>query len=154
MDLVDALAAVARFGLLPRLCDLVSEALRRAVERSCQLPVAAIGGQAGQAEAGVGEAGTVPVPAAYPQDRLERGPRTLGVVFLAQYPALVHDHVAVLLPGRLHGFHRLVHVSPGGGGVPGAQCVYGGVVVQPVAPAPVTGPFGSRDGLDEQLPGV
>jgi hypothetical protein len=62
---------------------LVDEGLRGAVERSCLLPVAAIGGEARQSEAGVGEAGTIPGPAAYPQGCLEHRPRALGVVLLA-----------------------------------------------------------------------
>jgi hypothetical protein len=56
---VEAVAAVARFGFLPRFCNLVNEGLRGAVKRRCPLPVAAIGSQAGQPEAGAGETGVL-----------------------------------------------------------------------------------------------
>src|SRR5215831_2114884 len=57
---VEAVLPVACFKLLPRLSRTVQEGLRDAVQHGRPVPVAGVGGQGRQAEAGVGD--TVMVP--------------------------------------------------------------------------------------------
>src|SRR6516225_4448503 len=87
--LVEAVPAVARLELLPRLFGWVERGLREAVEHGRPVPVARVRGQARQAEAGVGDTETVPVAAADPQGFVEAGSRAVRVVVLAPHPAHV-----------------------------------------------------------------
>jgi len=79
--LVQAVPAVARFKRLPRCSRSVEEGLRGAVEHGGLAPVTRVRGQAGQAETGDGDTGTVPVAAADPQGCPEAGSRAVGSLY-------------------------------------------------------------------------
>ena len=79
-QLGEAVLAVACFKLLPRLPGWVEEGLRDAVEYGRPAPVACVGGQAGKAEAGIGDTGTIADVAADPQGCRETGSRAVGVI--------------------------------------------------------------------------
>ena len=70
--LVEAVLAVARLAFFPPMSGPVKKGIRGAVQLACPVPVALVGGEAGQAEAGVGQTWPVTVPAAYPQACLEQ----------------------------------------------------------------------------------
>ena len=152
--LLDAVAAVARIGVIPRRPGRAEEGLGDAVEQGRPAPVARVGSQARQAEAGVGHAGTVPDAAADPQGCLEAGSRAVRVAVLAQHPAHVDRQAEAFEPDCLHSLCRLVQVSPGGGDVPGAQGVKAGVVVEVVGIQMVAGSLYAGHGLGEQRPGA
>ena len=125
----------------------VEKALRDTVQRPGPVPVAAISGQAGQAEAGASHVWAVPVAAADPQGRLEHGPRAVRVAVLAQHPAQVERHGGAFLPDRPRGSRRMFQVGPGGGEVAGAQGMDAGVVAQHIGDQVVTRSLGAGDGL-------
>jgi hypothetical protein len=62
-----AFAAIPSFGILPGFAGPVEGGLRDAVEHAGARPLARVGGQAGQAEHGVGDAETLSAAAAHPQ---------------------------------------------------------------------------------------
>ena len=153
-DSIEVFLAIARFGVLPGFAGPVEKGLRGAVEHTGSGPLAAVGGQARQAEGGVGEAGPFTVAAAHPQGGCEAGPRAVRVTVLAQRPAQVGRYVRACLAERPHHPGRLLQMGPGCRDVPGAQGVHAGVVVQDASEELVAGPPGARDGLGEQRLGA
>jgi hypothetical protein len=149
-DLVQALLAVVRFGILPGLAGPVEKGLRHAVQHRGSGPLTAVGGQARQAEGGVGKAGPFTVAAAYPQGGYEAGPRGVRVAVMTQHPAQVDQHMSVLFPdGPLRQEGR-VQVLARGREIAGPQRVHAGVVVQDAGEELIAGSLGAGDGLGEQ----
>src|SRR5580692_3481796 len=99
--LVQAVLAVARLASLPLFSCLVEKGLRGAVQLAGPAPIAQVAGETCQAEAGVGQTGPAPVPAAYPQACHEHRPRTLRVTLPAQDLAQVDRHVVAAVSDRL-----------------------------------------------------
>ena len=135
---------------MPGLAGPVEEGLRHAVQVRGPGPLAAVGGQARQAEGRVGEAGSFTVAAAYPQGGFEAGPRGVRVAVMPQHPAQVDQHVGVLFPDGLLRQEGRVQVLAGGRDVTGPQGVHGRVVVQDAGEKLIAGALGAGDGLGEQ----
>jgi hypothetical protein len=147
LRLVEALLAVARFGILPGFARPVQDGLRDAVQDGGAGPLAGVRGQAGQAQGGVGGTAVVAVAAPAGHGRGEPGPRTVRVTVQAQHPAQVDQQGIVSLPDRLPRLGRLFQVSPGGGQVAPLQGGHAGVVVQDAGAELVAGAPGGGDGL-------
>ena len=152
--LIEAVPSVARFQLLPGKPGPAEKSLGDAMEHGRPRPVAGIGGQAREAEAGVGDSVVVAVAAASAQGALEAIARAAGVAVLAQHPAHVDRQVRVLGLDRVHGVGRLEQVGPGGRDVASAQGMHARVVRQVVGEKMVAGSQYARDRLGEQRPGV
>jgi hypothetical protein len=124
-----------------------------AVEHARARPLACVGGQAGQAQHGVGDAEALAAAAADPQRVCEAGPGAIGIAVLAPHPAQVDGHGVAVLPVRPRGLSRRFQANPRGGDVPDAERVHAGVVVQDAGEQLVAGSLSAGDGLIEQFPG-
>jgi len=134
---------------LPGFAGPVEKGLRHAVQHRRSGPLTAVGGQAREAEGRVGEAGAFTVAAAYPQGGFEAGPRGVRVAFMAQHPAQVDQHVAVLLPDGLLRQVGRVQVLARGREIAGPQGMHAGIVVQDAGEELIAGSPGAGDGLGE-----